>query len=353
MSPGAAARSAPTSSPSGAVSERMSLSIARSPRASMTAIPWSAMVPDTRTTSPGRTLAGVERPPGRDLTHPRGRDEQPVGRAAAHHLGVTGDDVHPRARARRRPCRRRWLGARRSGIPPRSRTQPRAISEPAPCTARSFTVPCTARWPMDPPGKRSGCTTNASVLNASREPSARVRVAASGSDPGSPSTNAARNTESTSAADALPPAPCARVTTSSRSRGRRRRNSVIRSSTAASRSDGSGAGSDTGRILHQSGLHVRPQLPAHRRLDLLDAVDAVGPDHEADVEITVARHLTSVVSGDADRVQAGVRRVLECSNQVARVPAGRQRRGPRRRARRARSAAVRRPARTPRRWRAR
>ena len=29
----------------------------------------------------------------------------------------------------------------------------------APIMARSFTVPCTARWPTEPPGKRRGLTT--------------------------------------------------------------------------------------------------------------------------------------------------------------------------------------------------
>ena len=46
-----------TRSPSGAVSERMSASRARSPRASITAMPWSAIVPETSTTSPARTRA--------------------------------------------------------------------------------------------------------------------------------------------------------------------------------------------------------------------------------------------------------------------------------------------------------
>ena len=36
--------------------------------------------------------------------------------------------------------------------------------------ARSLTVPCTARWPADPPGKRSGLTTKESVLKARRSP---------------------------------------------------------------------------------------------------------------------------------------------------------------------------------------
>ena len=45
----------------------------------------------------------------------------------------------------------------------------------APIMARSLTVPCTARWPADPPGKRSGLTTNESVLKASRSPDGSVK----------------------------------------------------------------------------------------------------------------------------------------------------------------------------------
>ena len=49
----------------------------------------------------------------------------------------------------------------------------------APIMARSLTVPCTARWPAEPPGNRSGLTTKESVLKASRSPPGRVRTAAS------------------------------------------------------------------------------------------------------------------------------------------------------------------------------
>ncbi len=47
----------------------------------------------------------------------------------------------------------------------------------APETARSFTVPFTASSPIDPPGKNNGCTTNESVLNASRAPAASSTAA--------------------------------------------------------------------------------------------------------------------------------------------------------------------------------
>ena len=83
-----------------------------------------------------------------------------------------------------------------------------------------------------PPGKRSGLTTNESVLNASLSPEGSVTTAASVWGPG-PVAKAARKTASIKAAEALPPAPWARVTTSSNSRGRRRRKASMRSKTAS------------------------------------------------------------------------------------------------------------------------
>ena len=46
----------------------------------------------------------------------------------------------------------------------------------APPTARSLTVPCTASLPMSPPGKKSGRTTNESVVNAMRWPLAPLQL---------------------------------------------------------------------------------------------------------------------------------------------------------------------------------
>ncbi len=104
----------------------------------------------------------------------------------------------------------------------------------APDIATSLQVPCTASSPMDPPGKRLGCTTNESVDIASRSPPGSVRTAPSPSDSSSGLRNASMNTASTSAAEALPPAPCARFTWSSSNRGRRLRNTSIRSITSPS-----------------------------------------------------------------------------------------------------------------------
>ena len=53
---------------------------------------------------------------------------------------------------------------------PSSRMKPAdRYSGRAPHTARSLTVPLTARSPMSPPGKNSGDTTYESVVNASRD----------------------------------------------------------------------------------------------------------------------------------------------------------------------------------------
>src|SRR5277367_4003824 len=91
---------------------------------------------------------------------------------------------------------------------------------------------------MEPPGKRLGCTTNESVDIAIRSPLGKVSTAPSPSDSSVGLRNASTNTASTSAAEALPPAPWARVTWSSTNRGRRLRNDSIRSITSPSANRG-------------------------------------------------------------------------------------------------------------------
>src|SRR5262245_16734329 len=76
----------------------------------------------------------------------------------------------------------------------------------APATARSLTVPLTARSPIEPPGNRSGLTTKLSVVMAI-ETSSTVSVAASPSDPHAPTSGAI--SPSTRRRLAVPPAPCA------------------------------------------------------------------------------------------------------------------------------------------------
>ena len=106
----------------------------------------------------------------------------------------------------------------------------------APIIDRSLTVPQMARWPMDPPGKRRGLTTNESVEKAMRSPDGSSMTAPSDMPSRVLLRNASRNTASMSAADALPPAPWAELMNSSFSLGRRLRNSSIRCMTCSSRS---------------------------------------------------------------------------------------------------------------------
>ena len=91
-SQGAAAMRASTSPPSGAVSERMSASRARSPRASITAMPWSAMVPETSTTSPGCTCSGPSVRPAGITPTPAVVMYMPSAAPRFDDLGVAGDD---------------------------------------------------------------------------------------------------------------------------------------------------------------------------------------------------------------------------------------------------------------------
>ena len=73
------------------------------------------------------------------------------------------------------------------------------------------------------------------MLKANLSPPGRVRVAPSSWASSASLAKAGRKTDSNRAAEALPPAPWARVTTVSASRGFRRRNASMRSKTTASR----------------------------------------------------------------------------------------------------------------------
>ncbi len=101
-----------------------------------------------------------------------------------------------------------------------------SASARAPAIARSLTVPLTASSPIEPPGNRSGLTTNASVVIA------RSPISAASS---SPIPNAGTNSPSTSDAVALPPAPWAIVIRSSRNFARLALAVSMISSTRASR----------------------------------------------------------------------------------------------------------------------
>src|SRR3954447_13360835 len=90
---------------------------------------------------------------------------------------------------------------------PSSRTNPQLRWDgTAPLMARSFTVPFTARWPIEPPGKNSGWTTKVSVEKASRAPP-REKTAESPCPAPGWLPKAGTKRCSTSSADSCPPPP--------------------------------------------------------------------------------------------------------------------------------------------------
>ena len=96
----------------------------------------------------------------------------------------------------------------------------------APETDRSLTVPLTASSPIDPPGNRSGLTTKLSVVSATRAPSSAIVPASPRAasvrvpERSDGAVNAGTSNPSMSVCVALPPAPWASVTCSSRNLGR-------------------------------------------------------------------------------------------------------------------------------------
>ena len=164
-----------------------------------------------------------------------GGDVHTVGRALADDLRVAGDDLHTRLRRGFAHVgddfaefgdREALLDDERRRQPLRPRARHREVVD------RSVHGDMADGSARKAPRRND----NESVENASRSPEAVRSAAASPSCSSSSLRNASRNTASTSAADDLPPAPCASVTTSSSSRGRRCRNLSIRSSTRSSRS---------------------------------------------------------------------------------------------------------------------
>ena len=287
----------------------MSATSARSPRASMTAIPWSASVPDTSTTSPGSTRAASSTRPSGTIPMPAVVTYTPSAAPWPTTLVSPVTMATPAAEAARAMSS---TSSRSSAIgkPSSSTNAAASPSGRAPITARSFTVPFTARSPTDPPGNRRGCTTNESVVMASAftagqtEATAASVCAASG-----PLPNAGRNTDSSSAADDLPPAPCARVTTSSCSRGVRRPKAATRSTTASSAAAGSVVRpfgrAGHGRASAASSARTRlDEVGEERGLRFLDAVDALGSHDEAVVDVVAVRHRAAVVPGESDREHA-------------------------------------------------
>ncbi len=209
-------------------------------------------------------------------------------------------------------------------------------------------------------------------MNARRSPDGRVSTAASLWAPRVSLAKAGMNMASSRAADALPPAPWARVTTSSSSRGRRRRKASIRSNTASSprpvparrachpsvarpaprpaappdlarpprplagRPSAPGpsplgprrcpsplrpAPSLTGTADPAPGVLTRSTAEDQRVLGLLDAVDALGADHQAVVDGVAGRHGAAFVTGEAHGQHAPPGRLLQGPQHVGRVAA--------------------------------
>ncbi len=191
---------------------------------------------------------------------------------------------------------------------------------------------------------------------ANRSPDGVRTTAASASAPLAGRPRPSRNTASMSAAEALPPAPCARVTSSSRSLGRRWRKASMRSSTrrlAARRHRRLAA---RGLVLpslgarHPRGHHgahpllgwgpcdryvvvardvqelldAAPQGETQRGLRLLDPVDAARSDHQQVVEVGRRPHLTPVVAGEADREETPAACLRESPKKVHGISAGRE-----------------------------
>ena len=147
---------------SGAVSLSSAVSRRRSPRATSTAKPWSPIVPETSTRSPacGRPKVARMRPTPAVVTkRPSALPRSTTFVSPA----TTGTPACSAARAIDWAIRRRSSSGKPSSITKAAESH----SGSAPATARSLTVPFTASSPMSPPGKKSGLTTNESVVNAS------------------------------------------------------------------------------------------------------------------------------------------------------------------------------------------
>ena len=170
--------------------------------------------------SPGREAAVAHEPAGHGDA---GRvEDDAVDLAAAHHLGVAGDD---RACASRQVAGHRGLDpleVRCAGIPPRgSRRRSAPRTSVAPIMARSLTVPQTASRPMSPPGKKIGM--DDVRVGGDHEPAVadpeRGAVVHRPAGPRRAATCPGRRgakTSSISARIARPPAPCLSVMRSSR-----------------------------------------------------------------------------------------------------------------------------------------
>src|SRR4051794_18744313 len=193
------------------VSETMSAASPRSPRASMIAVPCSPIEPETRMRSPGRTALGDSAARGSRAPTPVVHTYMP---SACPRSTTFVSPATMRTSAASAARAIASTSARStSASSPSSRISARlSASGRAPPIARSLTVPFTASSPIEPPGNRSGLTTNESVVSAMPSTTA---ASASSSIP-----KAGARSPSISVCVALPPAPWAIVMRSSLKRGR-------------------------------------------------------------------------------------------------------------------------------------
>src|SRR4051794_22245786 len=146
------------------VSDTISASRSNSPRASMIAVPCSPTAPESRIRSPGRAGANAARGSRRPTPVVHTYMPSAWPRSTTFVSPVTTWTPAACAVAAIAATSKRRSSADR----PSSRISARLrASGRAPAIARSLTVPLTASSPIEPPGKRSGLTTNESVVSAS------------------------------------------------------------------------------------------------------------------------------------------------------------------------------------------
>src|SRR5262245_29561539 len=73
-------------------------------------------------------------------------------------------------------------------------------------------------------------------------------------------------------------------------------------------------------IIRQKGMHEIPQYVVDRDMTFLDAMDAVGADHETMIKISGC-HLSTITSGKADGLEIHLLGDQEGLNEVVRVAA--------------------------------
>ena len=169
---------------------------------------------------------------------------------------------------------------------------------------------------MDPPGKRSGCTTKESVVKASRSPPGSDSVAASASGIRSSPANASSEHRVDEGGRRLAAGPVGHRHQLVGQSGRSPPvglDAVEDPRLAVAH----GQPSVPPTFLAEALLHRPPQRKARGGLRLLDPVDAVGIDHQAVLHVRRLGHLAARVPGDADGQHAPLSTFGERGEDVA------------------------------------